>query len=93
MKYSKWHGIGHTAREPEPGELALFCPACPQPGVNLPLNPTEISPYDRHVHIRRLMEDHTDPVTAPLIQEQMAAQSELRDGRSFLSRASQNEEP
>jgi hypothetical protein len=23
---------------PSPGELAVFCPACPQPGINLPIN-------------------------------------------------------
>jgi hypothetical protein len=30
-------GYGHSAEEPVmPGNLAIFCPACPQPGVNLP---------------------------------------------------------
>ena len=24
------------SEEPGPGELVLFCPACPQPGVNMP---------------------------------------------------------
>jgi hypothetical protein len=29
-------GLGHeTKSEPQPGDLAIFCPACPQPGVNL----------------------------------------------------------
>ncbi|TFK61330.1 hypothetical protein BDN72DRAFT_778352, partial [Pluteus cervinus] len=36
MKYWKWHGFGHSDREPGNGELAIFCPACPQPGINLP---------------------------------------------------------
>jgi len=32
-------GYGHTAEGiVEPGALAIFCPACPQPGVNLPDN-------------------------------------------------------
>jgi len=32
-------GYGHTAEGiVEPGALAIFCPACPQPGVNLPNN-------------------------------------------------------
>lgn len=37
MKVWKWHGFGHDTNLP-PGEmaLALFCAACPQPGVNLP---------------------------------------------------------
>ena len=30
-------GYGYTAEGiVEPGALAIFCPACPQPGVNLP---------------------------------------------------------
>lgn len=29
------HEVGTT---PGNGDLALFCPACPQPGINLPLN-------------------------------------------------------
>jgi hypothetical protein len=33
-------GLGHQKKEKkdklQPGALAIFCPACPQPGVNLP---------------------------------------------------------
>ena len=30
-------GLGHdTKDELQPGSLAIFCPACPQPGINLP---------------------------------------------------------
>jgi len=33
----KRFGFGHeTNKLPGIGDLALFCPACPQPGVNLP---------------------------------------------------------
>ncbi|KAG1852523.1 hypothetical protein F4604DRAFT_1933676 [Suillus subluteus] len=38
VKQLKWHGFGHEKRKPNAGELALFCPACPQPGVNLNLS-------------------------------------------------------
>jgi hypothetical protein len=41
MKKLKWAGYGHKTRDPNSpnsGELANFCPACPQPGINLPLN-------------------------------------------------------
>ena len=32
-------GLGHEINPTlQPGELAIFCPACPQPGVNLPKN-------------------------------------------------------
>ncbi|KAI6105115.1 hypothetical protein EV401DRAFT_1873905 [Pisolithus croceorrhizus] len=37
LKHSKWFGFGHdTELDPGEGGLALFCPACPQPGINLP---------------------------------------------------------
>jgi CxC2 like cysteine cluster associated with KDZ transposases len=39
MKKLKWAGFGHNTtdvQEPAAGELANFCPACPQPEINLP---------------------------------------------------------
>ncbi|EAU84183.2 hypothetical protein CC1G_13091 [Coprinopsis cinerea okayama7 len=36
LKELKRHGFGHSGTTPGKGELALFCAACPQPGVNLP---------------------------------------------------------
>lgn len=39
MKKLKWAGFGHHKRDTDDlqaGELALYCPACPQPGINLP---------------------------------------------------------
>lgn len=37
MKRRKWHGFAHdTNRVPRNGDLVLFCPACPQEGINLP---------------------------------------------------------
>ena len=39
MKKLKWAGFGHKTSDPmkvTPGELAIFCPACPQAGINLP---------------------------------------------------------
>ncbi|KAG1837563.1 hypothetical protein DFJ58DRAFT_846405 [Suillus subalutaceus] len=37
-KLYKWHGFAHKDNEPMAGDLALFCPACPQPGINLDLS-------------------------------------------------------
>jgi hypothetical protein len=37
LKNRKWFGFGHDLdTEPGNGALALFCPACPQPGINIP---------------------------------------------------------
>jgi CxC2 like cysteine cluster associated with KDZ transposases len=41
LKKLKWAGVGHRPDgniETKPGELANFCPACPQPNINLPDN-------------------------------------------------------
>ncbi|KAG1746995.1 hypothetical protein EDD22DRAFT_958288 [Suillus occidentalis] len=37
----KWHGFGHCSDNPSTGELALFCPVCPQPGINVLLSEDE----------------------------------------------------
>jgi hypothetical protein len=36
LKLRKWFGFGHQLLPPMKGTMALFCAACPQPGVNLP---------------------------------------------------------
>ncbi|KAG1767878.1 hypothetical protein EV702DRAFT_1182063 [Suillus placidus] len=41
LKIMKWHGFGHHSDTPSTGELALFCPACPQPGINVLLSGDE----------------------------------------------------
>ena len=38
MKKLKWAGYARTpksVKDVKPGELAIFCPACPQPGINI----------------------------------------------------------
>ncbi|KAG1839425.1 hypothetical protein F4604DRAFT_1994190 [Suillus subluteus] len=37
LKLLKWNGFSHEDKEVMPGDLALFCPACPQPGINVTL--------------------------------------------------------
>ncbi|KAG1728213.1 hypothetical protein EDB19DRAFT_1897411 [Suillus lakei] len=41
LKTMKWHGFGHRSDNPNAGDLALFCPACPQPGINVSLSGDE----------------------------------------------------
>ena len=35
LKLMKWQGCREGSPDPSPGGLVLFCPACPQPGVNI----------------------------------------------------------
>ncbi|KAG1720894.1 hypothetical protein EDB19DRAFT_1898399 [Suillus lakei] len=41
LKTVKWHDFGHQSDNPNAGDLALFCPACPQPGINVSLSGDE----------------------------------------------------
>jgi hypothetical protein len=38
VKDRKWFGFGHSNKQPGGGELAIFCAACPQPGINIPVD-------------------------------------------------------
>lgn len=43
----KWSGFGHHPGGEEaakPGDLAVNCPACPDPAINLPLNWQDVEP-------------------------------------------------
>ena len=49
LKSRMIHGIGHQQgiSQPAEGSMAIFCPACPQPGINLPNDWKEkYSPYE-----------------------------------------------
>ncbi|KAG1832772.1 hypothetical protein EV424DRAFT_1312516 [Suillus variegatus] len=37
LKLLKRNGFGHEEKDVRPGNLALFCPVCPQPGINVTL--------------------------------------------------------
>ncbi|KAI1783871.1 hypothetical protein LXA43DRAFT_902761, partial [Ganoderma leucocontextum] len=36
LRLRRSSGFGHRSEEIQPGDLAVRCPACPQPGINLP---------------------------------------------------------
>ncbi|KAI6041138.1 hypothetical protein EDC04DRAFT_2601888 [Pisolithus marmoratus] len=56
LKHRKWFGFGHDMeQDPGDGGLALFCPACPQPGVNLPAD-WKVH-YDRDTIMRQCVID------------------------------------
>ncbi|KAG2047762.1 hypothetical protein BDR06DRAFT_896848, partial [Suillus hirtellus] len=56
LKNCKWFGFSHD-RETQPGSVnvALFCPSCPYPGINMPSQWEE--KYERQVIIKRLVVD------------------------------------
>ena len=41
LKTMKWHGFGHRSDNLNAVDLTLFCPACPQPGINVSLSMDE----------------------------------------------------
>ncbi|KAI6115879.1 hypothetical protein F5141DRAFT_1001241, partial [Pisolithus sp. B1] len=56
LKHRKWFGFGHDAgKDPGDGRLALFCPACLQPGLNLPAD-WKVR-YDRDTVMRQYVID------------------------------------
>ncbi|KAG1793247.1 uncharacterized protein HD556DRAFT_1432294 [Suillus plorans] len=56
LKLLKWNGFDHEQRNPNDGELALFCPACPQPGINMTL-PNEEDTTTQWLYSRSLVMD------------------------------------
>lgn len=57
LKLLKWNGFGHESRQPNLGELALFCPACPQPGVNIPQPAERDGNHPDWIYARSLVMD------------------------------------
>ncbi|KAI5997776.1 hypothetical protein F5J12DRAFT_785008 [Pisolithus orientalis] len=43
LKLLKWQGSHMSTEDAGPGELVLFCLACPQPGINIPEDATDYS--------------------------------------------------
>ncbi|KAG2130934.1 uncharacterized protein EDB93DRAFT_1243196 [Suillus bovinus] len=41
LKTMKWHGFGHRSNALNAKDLALFCPTCPQPRINISLSGNE----------------------------------------------------
>ncbi|KAG1840759.1 hypothetical protein F4604DRAFT_1690673 [Suillus subluteus] len=56
LKLLKWNGFCHERRDPKDGELALFCPACPQTGINVAV-PTKDDASPKWLYTRSLVMD------------------------------------
>ncbi|PPQ96302.1 hypothetical protein CVT26_005638 [Gymnopilus dilepis] len=55
LKKLKFHGFADAPDRPAVGDLALFCPTCPQEGVNLPDNWRDLGPS--HLYNRLFVAD------------------------------------
>jgi len=52
LKMLKWSGranVDDGVSTTQPGGLAIRCPSCPRPGVNLPLGWQDTPPENRYV--------------------------------------------
>ncbi|KAI5998416.1 hypothetical protein F5J12DRAFT_724876, partial [Pisolithus orientalis] len=80
LKLLKWQGSHMSAEDAGPGELVLFCPACPQPGINIPKDETD---YSHWTLARSLVmdgnfkEEHMHPKDA-------GSKAWLMDGKGYM---------
>ncbi|KAG1823310.1 hypothetical protein EV424DRAFT_1472051 [Suillus variegatus] len=83
LKLLKWNSFAHERRLPHPGELALFCPTCPQPGINAPQPAERDSNNLEWIYARSLVMDgnfkaeHLHPT-------RLEDEVWLTDGRCFM---------
>ncbi|KAG1717571.1 hypothetical protein EDB19DRAFT_1653013, partial [Suillus lakei] len=92
LKLLKWNGHGHESKDRKLGDLALFCMACPQPGINvtLPLedeqkkiNSKSKLPNPSWLYSRSLVMDGNFKVEHLYAANPMDEVS-LMDGRAFM---------
>ncbi|KAG1851426.1 hypothetical protein DFJ58DRAFT_716683 [Suillus subalutaceus] len=84
LKLLKWNDFGHEDKEVTPGNLALFCPACPQPGINVTL-PTgdDAEGLNGWLYSRSLVMDgnfKAEHLHAANLSDEVS----LMDGRGFM---------
>ncbi|KDQ49420.1 hypothetical protein JAAARDRAFT_200858 [Jaapia argillacea MUCL 33604] len=78
----KWNGFGHGPyKTPGPRELALWCAACPVPGINLPDNWKEDEQRKGYLYTRILNLDGNMKVEQ---MTQKYVDSTLTDGGGFM---------
>lgn len=82
LKERKWFGFGHLTRHPTAAEMALFCPACPQPGVNLEQGWKD-DPQD-WLYWRTLVADGNF-VAVHQVQPRSVDDVWIKDGESFMT--------
>ncbi|KAH9474718.1 hypothetical protein JR316_0013183 [Psilocybe cubensis] len=83
IKTRKWFGHIDDSK-PERGSLALFCPTCPQPGINLPENWREEATKNPYLFTRSVTADGN--FKADHLQQRNSADDVwLTDGESFMT--------
>jgi hypothetical protein len=82
LKERKWFGFGHTQQEPQAAEMALFCPACPQPNINLA--PEWMKDPREWLYWRGLVADGNF-VAVHQVQPRSLDDVWLKDGQSFMT--------
>ncbi|KAG2003780.1 hypothetical protein CC2G_004358 [Coprinopsis cinerea AmutBmut pab1-1] len=83
LKELKRYGFAHTNRTPGKGELALFCAACPQPGVNLPQN-WKADP-EQWKYMRSFVADGNFTCIHRKMRNPDDPESALKDGEGYMT--------
>jgi hypothetical protein len=92
LKKKKWAGHGNRKDDDfaktAPGELAHFCPACPQPGINLPPNYKEDP--NKWVYRRFFVADGN--FKADHVQQKYVSDIWLSEGAGMFAKRSEYED-
>ncbi|KAJ7840610.1 hypothetical protein B0H14DRAFT_3458005 [Mycena olivaceomarginata] len=86
LQMLKRAGRGHDPTGVEgtkPGELAIRCPCCPRPGVNLPENWEDVPPEDAFLYILFLAMDACFRLKRRMVSSELKDPS-LADGLAYL---------
>ncbi|TFK59006.1 hypothetical protein BDN72DRAFT_781336, partial [Pluteus cervinus] len=89
LKHKKWHTFGHTGHIPKEGELALFCPTCPQAGINIP--DSWADEPNQHLYMRSFVVDGNF-TASHLKQKNPEDDVRLTDGTGMMANRSRYQE-
>jgi hypothetical protein len=80
LQVSKRFGAVYDKSSPPPGNLTIFCPSCPQPGINLPPDWTDLPSWVTRRTITVDGNFHADHIKMRRPDQDIM----LTDGRGFM---------
>ncbi|KAI6000136.1 hypothetical protein F5J12DRAFT_906657 [Pisolithus orientalis] len=75
LKLLKWQGFHQQSPDPQAGGLVLFCPACPQPGINV---------LDQDIYLSETFVMDSNFKAKHMLPKNAAEEVWLMDGNGFM---------